>query len=70
MAVRGAGIEVRADGEVGLLDSSPGDLRFMLASLPSIRLSMELPMAGLRRAVLGSALAICCRTVTKKRICT
>jgi hypothetical protein len=63
-------LKVRAEGELGMLDLSPGDLRVILASLASIWLCMEPPTAGLRRAVMGSALAICCRTVTKKRICT
>ena len=63
-------LKVRAEGELGMLDLSPGDLRFILASLASIWHCMEPPTAGLRRAVMGSDLAICCRTVMKKRICT
>ena len=31
------GVEVQADRELGLLNLSPGDLRFILASLASIR---------------------------------
>ena len=42
------------------------DLRFMSAILASICLCMNLVTARLRRAVMGWALAICCRTVMKK----
>ena len=63
-------LKVQAKGELGMSDLSPGDLRYILASSVSIWLCMEPPTAGLRRAVMGSALAICCRTVMKKRICT
>ena len=63
-------LKVRADGELGIGDLSPGDLRFMLASLASIWLCIEPPTAGLKRAVIGSDLAICCRTVMKNRIWT
>jgi hypothetical protein len=61
-------LKLRAEGELGIFDLSPGDLRLILASFASIWLCMEPPMAGLRRAVMGSALAICWRTVMKKRI--
>jgi len=55
--------KARAVGE----DFNAGDLR--RAKEASIWFCME-PTAGLRRAVMGSALAICWRTVMKKRIWT
>jgi hypothetical protein len=61
---------VRTEGELGMLDLSPGDLRFILASLASIWLCMEPPTAGLRRAAIESALTSCRRTAMKKWICT
>ncbi len=63
-------LKVRAEGKLGMVDLSPGDLRFILASLASIWLCIEPPTAGLRRAVMRSTVAICCRTMMKKRICT
>ena len=63
-------LKVPVEGELGMLDLSPGNLRIILASLAPIWLCIELLTAGLRRAIMGSALAICCRTVMKKRICT
>jgi len=59
--------KARAVGEEGMLDLRAGDLS--LAKEASIWFCME-PTAGLRRAVMGSALAICWRTVMKKRIWT
>jgi len=50
-----------------MLDLRAGD--FNLEKEASIWFCME-PTAGLRRAVMGSALAICWRTVMKKRIWT
>ena len=43
------------------------DLKFILASLASIYLCIEPLPAGLGSAVMGSALAICCRTVTRMK---
>ena len=62
-------LKVRAEGELGTLDLSPGDLRSILASLAYIWVSMDHPTARLTSAAMGSALVICCRTVMKKRIC-
>jgi len=42
------GLKVRAEGELGVLDLSPRDLRLILASLASIWLYMEASTAGLR----------------------
>jgi hypothetical protein len=77
-------LKLRAVGEAGKPDFNPGD--FKVASLASIWLCMDPgcqdqlcvtdkghdapPIAGLNRAVIGSDLAICCKTVMKKRICT
>lgn len=51
-------------------DSECAGLEIHTASLASIWLCIELPTARLRRVVMGSALAACCRTVMKKQICT
>ena len=51
--------KLRVVGDAGKLDFKPGDFRFMLASFASIRLCMEPPTAGERRAVMGSDRAIC-----------
>jgi hypothetical protein len=56
------------EGELGIFDLSPGEFRFIQASLASIWLCMEPPMARLKIAIMGSALAICWRTVMKKQI--
>ena len=47
-----------------MLDLSPGDLRWLLSD------STWDPDGHAQRAVMGSALVICCRTAMKKRICT
>ena len=70
LAVWALVLKVRAEGELGMLDLSPGDWKFILASLGSVWLCMDSPTAMLRSAVMGSALVICCRTAMKKRICT
>ena len=44
-------LKVQAEGELGMLDLSPSDLRFILASLASIWLCIESPTVGLRRTV-------------------
>jgi hypothetical protein len=53
LAVRGAGAEGVGGGGTGMLYLSPGDLRFILASLASIRLCIQPPTARLRRAVIS-----------------
>jgi hypothetical protein len=53
LAVRGAGAKGVGRGGTGMVDLSPGDLRFILASLASIWLCIQPPTAGLRRAVIS-----------------
>jgi hypothetical protein len=59
-------LKVWAKGELGMLDLSPGDLKFIVANLASIRLGMEHPTAGRRRAVMRPTICSSCRTVMKK----
>ena len=51
--------KLRAVGDAGKFDFKPGDFRLMLASLASIWFCIDPPMAGERRAVIGSDRAIC-----------
>lgn len=48
-------------GGMGVVDLSSGELEFILPQSGSI----EPPKAGLRRTVMGSALALFCRTVMR-----
>ena len=63
--VRGIGVNV-AGGE----DGERVGLEVLPVSLVSIWLCMELRTVRPRKVVMGSVLAVCCRTVIKKRICT
>ena len=54
----------------GRRESEHVGLDIHTASLASIWISMDTPMAGLRRVVMRSALAMCCRTGTRKQVCT
>ena len=63
--VRGLHVNV-----AGGADSERVGLEIHPAILASIWLYMDLRTVRPRKVVMGSALAVCCRTVIKKRICT
>ena len=62
-------LKVRAEVEPGMLDLSLGDLRFITGEFGFLALHGT-PDARARIAVMEPALAIYCKKVMKKRICT
>ena len=68
--VGGAGVKGTGGGGMGHVRLESGRLEIRTGKLSFIWLCIEPSTAGIRGAIMGSSLAIYCKTIMKKSICT